>query len=157
MTSACWVWRWRSPSWVRTSQFTRVQIFVLVAVGILLVVSVGVYLARMITNPLQRLLDASHQVAQGNLEVKLETGGDDELSALASSFNFMVAGLQEGVIYRDLLGRTRLSGKCASSSGRPFPSGDLRLAGQEAVATVLMADIRGFTTLSEKTDPRAGV
>ncbi len=137
---------------VRTSQFTRIQIFVLVAVGILLVVSVGVYLARMITNPLQRLLDASHQVAQGNLEVKLDTGGDDELSALASSFNFMVAGLQEGVIYRDLLGRT-VSPEVREQLRQTFSSGDLRLAGQEAVATVLMADIRDFTTLSEKMDP----
>jgi len=137
---------------VRTSQFTRVQIFVLVAVGIVLVVSVGMYLARMITNPLQRLLDASRQVAQGNLEVKLETAGDDEISALASSFNFMVAGLQEGVIYRDLLGRT-VSPEVREQLRQTFSSGDLRLAGQEAVATVLMADIRDFTTLSEKTDP----
>jgi adenylate cyclase len=34
-----------------------------------------------------------------------------------------------------------------------FASGDLRLEGQNAIATVLMSDIRGFTTLSEKAEP----
>jgi adenylate cyclase len=34
-----------------------------------------------------------------------------------------------------------------------FASGELRLDGQGAVATVLMTDIRGFTQLSEREDP----
>lgn len=137
---------------VRTTEYTRLEIFVLVAGGILLVVVVGLYLSRLITHPLQQMLEASNQVALGNLEVKLNTSGDDELGALASSFNYMVAGLQEGFIYRDILGRT-VSPEVREQLRDSFSSGELRLAGQEAVATVLMADIRGFTTLSEKTDP----
>ena len=34
-----------------------------------------------------------------------------------------------------------------------FTSGNLRLEGQEAVATILMTDIRNFTNLSERADP----
>jgi adenylate cyclase len=137
---------------VRTSQITRIEIFTLVVLAILMVIAVGIYLARLITHPLLRLVRASSEVANGNLEVKVESGGDDEVAVLAHSFNYMVAGLQEGSIYRDLLGRT-VSPEVREQLRQTFSSGNLRLEGQEAVASVLMTDIRGFTTLSEKVSP----
>jgi class 3 adenylate cyclase/ActR/RegA family two-component response regulator len=137
---------------VHTSQVTQLEIFGLVAAAVLLVTVIGLYLANLITRPLLRLVTASSQVAQGNLEVKVDANGDDEVAVLAQSFNHMVAGLQEGFIYRDLLGRT-VSPEVREQLRQTFTSGNLRLEGQEAVATVLMTDIRGFTTLSEKADP----
>jgi adenylate cyclase len=137
---------------IRTSALTRVQIFLLIVASVLLVILVGVYLAGLITNPLQRLVSVSREVALGNLEVKVDVKGDDEVSVLAHSFNSMVAGLQEGSVYRDLLGRT-VSPEVREQLRQTFGAGGLRLEGQEAIATVLMSDIRGFTTLSEKVDP----
>ena len=137
---------------VQTSRGTQVQIFVIATVAILLVVAVGLLLANLITRPLMRLVDASSEVAQGNLEVKVEAAGDDEVAVLAQSFNYMVAGLQEGSIYRDLLGRT-VSPEVREQLRQTFTTGRLRLEGQEAVATVVLSDIRGFTTLSEQADP----
>ena len=136
----------------RTSRNTQLQVFVMVAVGILLVLLVGVYLANLITRPLLRLVKASGQVAQGNLEIKVDASGDDEVAVLAQSFNYMVAGLQEGSVYRDLLGRT-VSPEVREQLRQTFNSGNLRLEGQQAVTTVLMTDIRGFTAISEKADP----
>jgi adenylate cyclase len=137
---------------VRTSQGTQVEIFILVGLAIILVVVVGLLLANLITRPLLKLVTASNEVAQGNLEVKVEAVGDDEVAVLAQSFNYMVAGLQEGSIYRDLLGRT-VSPEVREQLRQTFTSGRLRLEGQQAVATVLLSDIRGFTTLSEQADP----
>ncbi len=137
---------------VRTSQVTRLQVFGLITISILLVILIGVYLANLITRPLLRLVRASSQVAQGNLGVKVNVEGNDELSVLAHAFNAMVAGLQEGFIYRDLLGRT-VSPEVREQLRQTFGSGNLRLEGQQAVATVLMSDIRGFTTLGEQSDP----
>jgi adenylate cyclase len=137
---------------VRTSQITQLEIFILVTVAILLVVIVGLYLANLITRPLLRLVTASSEVAQGNLEIKVDASGDDEVAVLAQSFNYMVAGLQEGSIYRDLLGRS-VSPEVREQLRQTFISGNLKLEGQEAVATVVFTDIRGFTTLSEKEDP----
>jgi len=137
---------------VRTSRVTQVQIFVLVAAGIFFVLMVGLYLANLITRPLLRLVKASSEVAGGNLEIKVDANGDDEVAVLAQSFNYMVAGLQEGSIYRDLLGRT-VSPQVREQLRQTFTSGNLRLEGQQAVATVLMTDIRGFTPISEKADP----
>jgi adenylate cyclase len=137
---------------VRTSQVTTVEIFILMVVAIVLVTVVGLYLANLITRPLLRLVSASSEVAQGNLEIKVDASGDDEVAVLGQSFNYMVAGLQEGSIYRDLLGRS-VSPEVREQLRQTFTSGNLRLEGQEAVATVLFTDIRSFTTLSEKVDP----
>ncbi len=137
---------------VRTSSVTQVQIFLLVAAAILLVIGIGLYVASRITGPLVRLAMASSRVAQGNLDVKVDSQGDDEVAVLAHSFNYMVAGLQEGSVYRDLLGRT-VSPEVREQLRQTFTSGNVRLEGQESVATVLMTDIRGFTSISEKTDP----
>jgi adenylate cyclase len=137
---------------VRTSQITRLQVFLLITISILLVILVGIYLANLITRPLLRLVRATSQVAQGNLGVKVSVDGNDELSVLAHAFNAMIAGLQEGFIYRDLLGRT-VSPEVREQLRQTFGSGNVRLEGQQAVATVLISDIRGFTTLSEQADP----
>ncbi|WP_299025656.1 cache domain-containing protein [uncultured Thermanaerothrix sp.] len=137
---------------LRTSQATRLQVFSLVVAAILLVVLIGVYLANRITRPLAQLVQASAQVAQGNLEIKVNLPGNDELTVLGHAFNAMIAGLQEGSIYRDLLGRT-VSPEVREQLRQTFASGNLRLEGQEAIATVLMTDIRGFTTLSEQVEP----
>jgi len=136
----------------RTSSALQSQIFVMVVCAILLVIGVGLILANLITRPLARLVLASSEVAQGNLEIKVDSTGNDEMSVLAYSFNYMVAGLQEGSVYRDLLGRT-VSPEVRDQLRQTFTSGGLKLEGQEAVATVLMTDIREFTPLSEHTDP----
>ena len=131
---------------------TRFQAFFLVALAFVGVIFVGIYIAQQLTTPLKTVVKASMDVAQGNLEVKVPTAGNDEVAVLAHAFNKMVSGLQEGFIYRDLLGRT-VSPEVREALRRSFASGDLRLEGQNTVATVMMSDVRGFTTLSEKEEP----
>jgi class 3 adenylate cyclase/CheY-like chemotaxis protein len=135
-----------------TNRITQIQVFLLVAGAFILVILVGITLSNQITRPLLRVVDASAEVARGNLEVKVDPQGNDEVTDLAQSFNFMVSGLQEGSIYRDLLGRT-VSPEVREQLRQTFFSGNLHLEGQEAIGTVIISDIRGFTTLSEKEDP----
>lgn len=137
---------------VRTSSVTQLEIFVLVALAIGLVIVVGLLVAGRITKPLVKLAEASSEVAQGNLEVKVPSSGNDEIAVLGYSFNHMIAGLQEGSVYRDLLGRT-VSPEVREQLRQTFTTGGIKLEGQEAVATILMTDIRNFTTLSERADP----
>ncbi|MDD5370899.1 MAG: adenylate/guanylate cyclase domain-containing protein, partial [Anaerolineaceae bacterium] len=137
---------------VNTNQTTGVQVFVLVAIALMLVLTVGVTLANQITRPLLKIVKASSEVARGNLEVKIDSTGNDEVAVLAHSFNSMVVGLQEGSIYRDLLGRT-VSPEVREQLRQTFTSGNLRLEGQQAVATVMVSDIRGFSSLAERADP----
>jgi HD-GYP domain-containing protein (c-di-GMP phosphodiesterase class II) len=65
----------------------------LATLSILLVIGAGVVVANRITKPLLQVVQASSEVAKGNLTVKLETKGNDELATLASAFNEMVTSL----------------------------------------------------------------
>lgn len=80
---------------VNTSTTTRVQIISFILIGFLLVISVGVYISQVITRPLIKVVEASTQVASGDLGVKVEPTGHDEITVLANAFNSMVDGLQE--------------------------------------------------------------
>ena len=53
----------------------------------------GVLLARSLTRPLRELTDATHAVAEGNLELQVPVRSRDELGELATSFNQMSARL----------------------------------------------------------------
>ena len=139
---------------ITTNRITQTQIFLLVAGAFMLVILIGVTVSNQITRPLLRIVKASSEVAHGNLNVKVEPRGNDEVAVLSRTFNYMVVGLQEGSIYRDLLGRT-VSPEVREQLRQTFDSGNLRLEGQQAVATVLMSDIKGFTSLSEQVDAAA--
>ncbi|MBN1992056.1 MAG: HAMP domain-containing protein [Anaerolineae bacterium] len=137
---------------VRPSQITRLQIYLLTTAALFMVITLGLVLANRITRPLLRVVDASARVAEGDLEVQVNPAGNDEVAVLAYSFNQMVSGLREGSLYRDLLGRT-VSPEVREQLRQGFASGDVRLEGQEAMATVLVSNIRGFTTLAETKNP----
>jgi adenylate cyclase len=136
----------------RPSRVTRWQVFGLTAVAFTLIIGLGLYLAGRITRPLLRVVEASAEVAQGNLDVQVDAGGDDEVAILSHSFNQMVSGLREGSLYRDLLGRS-VSPEVRDEMRRAFADGDVRLEGQDAAATVMVSDVRGFTQMAEKEDP----
>ncbi len=134
------------------SAMTRWQIFLMTVIVFVLIIGLGLYVSGRITHPLQRVVTASTKVAEGDLNVRVETKGNDEVALLAHAFNGMVNDLREGSIYRDLLGRT-VSPEVREQLRQGFAAGHLRLHGQEAVATVLVSDIRGFTTLAESESP----
>ena len=69
-------------------------------IGIVAVAFTGVYLSRQITKPLIDVVYASEKVAQGNLDIKVEPVGNDEVAVLAAAFNYMIEGLQEATKHR---------------------------------------------------------
>jgi len=81
--------------YVSPSLPTRVQISILVAFALILVVLMGVNLARYITGPLLGLVQASTEVAHGNLSIQVDPNSDDEVAVLAETFNQMVKSLQQ--------------------------------------------------------------
>ncbi len=121
------------------------------ALALILVVAIGLLISHSITRPLVEIAEASAQVATGNLDTHVKERGSDEIGVLARSFNTMVRGLKEGSFYRDLVGQT-------SSPERPtmplLADGAAPLRpGQAVIASVLVADLRGFLPSSGSLDP----
>ncbi|MFQ5911628.1 MAG: ATP-binding protein [Nitrospinota bacterium] len=56
----------------------------------------GFYLARGITEPIKSLAEGTRAVAEGNLDIHVERGGDDEIGYLVDTFNAMTADLRRG-------------------------------------------------------------
>ncbi len=98
------------------------MVFILLGLGVIVLFSgVAVVIANMVTKPIGLLLDASEQVAQGDLTVTVETTSKDEIGVLSTSFNSMVVSMKQATDQpRHRRTRRRLPGTgCASRrSGR---------------------------------------
>ncbi len=68
-------------------------LFLITMVIIFLAIWFGVYLANSLSTPIRELAEATGQVAAGNLHVRLEGEGDDEIGMLVASFNKMTEDL----------------------------------------------------------------
>lgn len=69
---------------------------ILVAGGaVLVVLGFSLLVARTIADPLSQLTQAATQIAAGNLELKADVSGRDEIGSLAQAFNSMTAQLRE--------------------------------------------------------------
>lgn len=69
---------------------------ILGAAGLIVVAALGTALiARRVSRPVRVLTDASRRLADGNLDVRVPTGGNSEISRLSASFNAMAEAVQQ--------------------------------------------------------------
>jgi two-component system, NtrC family, nitrogen regulation sensor histidine kinase NtrY len=72
-----------------------VTLFLITAVIVFLAYWMGVYLANSMTKPVQDLVDATRAVADGNLDIRVESYSADEIGMLIQSFNRMTEDLHD--------------------------------------------------------------
>ena len=118
-----------------------------VAAG-LLGIGYGLFAARSLSRPIAWLTEAMERVREGDLSVQVPVVSEDELGRAAETFNGMAHGLAEREWLRDTFGRY-VSREVAEA----LRQGRIALEGEEREVTVLFADIRGFTQLSEALSP----
>jgi putative nucleotidyltransferase with HDIG domain len=74
---------------------TRAQMVLLFGVGMTAVLAVGLFLARLLTQPLLRLVRTARLVTSGDLTARSKVKSGDEIGILASSFDEMTEKLQQ--------------------------------------------------------------
>lgn len=95
--------------------------------------------------PIQELAEGTERVAGGDYSQRLPVVQDDDLGALAASFNRMQAGLTERERLRSAFG----SYVDPALATRLLEQGDDIFAGERVEVTVLFVDIRDFTPFAE--------
>ena len=84
----------RRASFIELQRTLQTNIILVAMVAIVPVVLLALPIARMITHPLEEMAQASHQVAQGNTQVRIPNRGVGEVAVLGQAFNTMVAELE---------------------------------------------------------------
>ncbi len=120
--------------------------------AIVLVIGTGLLVSSWVTRPLVDLTEATQVAAMGNLETIATQGTKDEFGALAQTFNRMLTGIREETRYRDLLGQDPTP-QAKEHLRKTLVEGGRLAEGQTVKATVLHAEISGFSTDAEKADP----
>jgi class 3 adenylate cyclase len=123
-------------------------IVMLVVVVTVVMIGMAILMSRDIQQLVDDMVDAMHSVEAGDVDVRLEVTSTDEFATLYTGFNRMTQGLRERERLRDAFGRY-----VAPELAEEVMRDGVSLGGQIVNASVLFADIREFTALSEWMDP----
>ena len=107
-------------------------------------------MSQRIHEAMHALLHTMQQILQGDLSGHWSPRTTDEFLDLGVGFNTMLLGLREREAVKDTFGRFVSRGVAEA-----VLEGRIPLHGELREVTVLFQDIRGFTSLSEKTPPEA--
>jgi adenylate cyclase len=117
---------------------------------ILLGIGIAFSMGRRITQPIDRLVHASRAIGSGDYTFRFNESRKDELGQLMTAFNEMAEGMLEKSQVKSALSRY-----VSPSVAREILSNldDVRLSGKRVDGSVIFADIKGFTSISENIRP----
>ncbi|WGL17769.1 adenylate/guanylate cyclase domain-containing protein [Microbulbifer bruguierae] len=108
------------------------------------------WLSRRLSLPIHRLMEATRAIDRGDLATRIDQQRNDEIGFLFEGFNNMAAGLLRKSQVEEVFSRY----VSKSVADKVLANLDeVRLVDRPIEATVLFADITGFTAMSEKLQP----
>lgn len=128
------------------------QLFVAALVVLGLALLLLGYISKKITKPITELALVTKKVARGeysDIHLPEVKNSEDEISLLTNGFSEMISGLQDREKIRNLLDKV-VSKEIATE----ILKGNVVLGGESKIVTILFADIRGFTSMTEAIDPQ---
>jgi class 3 adenylate cyclase len=134
------------------------EILILAVFIILAVLAIAILFAQLFVKPINALAAGAHAVAQGDLSVEVKTRGKDEIAEFSSTFNNMVANIREStrlLAEKNKENERLLLNILPASVASRLKGGETSIADGFQEASVLFADLVGFTQLSNSMTPDA--
>jgi adenylate cyclase len=121
-------------------------------VSLFLALHLSKIIAEAVIQPITEIINKVALIEKGQFEAKVDIISKDEIGHLGSAINRMGQGLGK----REKIEKTFRKYVDAKIAERILDGveTEVRIEGQSVEAVVLFADIRGFTSLSEKTNPK---
>jgi len=140
-----------SQSGMRESATRALQAIIAATI---LIIALGMAMAfalgRRITQPIDKLVNASRAIGQGDYSFRFKERRKDELGLLMEAFNEMAQGMLEKTQVKSALSRYVSAGVAREILSN---LDDIGLSGKRVEGSVLFADIKGFTQIAEKMRP----
>ncbi|MCX5830701.1 MAG: HAMP domain-containing protein [Deltaproteobacteria bacterium] len=130
------------------SIFILIMSVLIVILGIVIATILGIYFSF----PISQLVLATKEIGKGNFQHKTNIARKDEFGDLADAFNYMSQELWKKLLMQKSFGRYVSPDVLDLILSNPEESW---LKGARSEATVLFADVRGFTAYSETREPEA--
>jgi len=128
------------------------DVVVAVLVAFTISLELTVLVTRSVLQPVDRLLEATEAVKEGDLDARVPVTSGDELGQLAGSFNEMMEGLSEREALREAFGAY----VDPDVAERVLEEGEL-IEGQEREVTVMILDVWDFTAFAHRSSARETV
>jgi len=126
---------------------TRNRIMGLTLIALLIGILGSIFLVKFIITPIKILVKGAQEISHENFDVFLPIKTKDELGELTFSFNQMAKSLKEKQLMRHTFERY-VTKEVADTILKNIE--DIRLGGERREVTILFADIRGFSLISER-------
>lgn len=121
---------------------------------LLAAIAASLYLGRRLTRPIHQMMMASRAFSEGKFDYRIPDQRNDELGVLMQSLNLMGEGLLRKEQVEKIFSRY-VSPQVAQQAIADLERvEELKLGGRHVEASVLFADIVGFTSLSENMSPQ---
>ncbi len=135
---------------LQSLQASRYVIVMITILMTLIAIFLAFVMSRHLSKPIHNLVDASKAIGEGNYQFRLNERRNDEIGELACAFNQMAHGLLQKTQVEDAFSRY-----VSSNVARKVMENldEVELGGKHVRASVLFADIVGFTSISEKLPP----
>jgi class 3 adenylate cyclase len=105
----------------------------------------------LIIKPIRRLHRGVEAISTGNYEARVEKTTNDEVGDLTEAFNRMAKNLKEKELVKNMFSKYLSPDIADYILNNPE---ELKLGGENRELTIMFADIRGFTSLSENFPPQ---
>lgn len=109
-----------------TAQRSRTVMIMFIAAGVLLAILLGLFISKVISKPIKKLVDAADKLSNGDTDINLNISTKDEVGILAKAFEKVIKALNNLISDSKMLTQAALEGKLSTRADAGKHQGDYR-------------------------------